>query len=87
MLDLAIPCIALVAGSFFLFRNLKMIAYEAALHAYLDNSVKASIWIEKLGKQNVFQICRFVLLPLGALMSLGLVIISLRSISITLIGL
>lgn len=86
MLDLAIPCIALVAGCFFLFRNLKMIAIEAALHAYLDKSVKASVWIEKLGKPKVFQICRFFLMPLGALMSLGLVVISLRSIWITLIG-
>ena len=64
----------LVAGGlYFGFRNLRLLRNEAALREYVRNSPKAALWVKKYGLEGATKMTRESFLPLGLLISAGMV--------------
>ncbi|WP_027150377.1 hypothetical protein [Methylobacter tundripaludum] len=76
------PVIATLAGSFFLIRNIIHLRDEKKLREYVESSPKAKLWIKKFGLEKTITLTKQYFLPLGILVSCGLIGVGLWSILI-----
>ena len=72
MEHLFLPGILVIAGAFFLYRNISCIRDEAKLRDYLENSPKAKLWVNKLGIEKTVYLSKKYLLPLGIVVATAL---------------
>lgn len=63
----------LAAGIGFLIRNIIYIRDEDKLQNYLRKSYKGRLWVKKLGMVRTLYLCKKIFLPLGSIVSLGLI--------------
>ena len=61
-------------GGFFLLRNIVFLRDEKKLREYLENSRKGRIWVSKFGVDKTSELSRKYFLPLGIVISAGLLI-------------
>lgn len=61
-------------GGFFLLRNIVLLRDEKKLREYLENSRKGRIWVSKFGVDKTSELSRKYFLPLGIVISAGLLI-------------
>lgn len=73
MHPLLIPSILLIAGLYFLFRNIKFIRDNAELRCYLATSPKSKIWIGKYGLERTTELTRKYFLPLGVFIAIAMI--------------
>ncbi|MEG0113888.1 MAG: hypothetical protein RR749_15890 [Comamonas sp.] len=76
MNSLFFPLIMLAAGLFFCFRNIRFLLNEHALREYMQNSPKAALWVKKYGLVGATKMARESFLPLGLVISVGMVAVS-----------
>lgn len=62
----------LVAGLFFLSRNLLLLANESRLKSYLKTSPKGIAWVQKYGMEKAIQHSKQTLIPIGCIVGLAL---------------
>lgn len=79
------PVIATLAGGFFLIRNIMHLRDEKKLREYIENSPKAKLWVKKFGVEKTIDLTKRYFLPLGILVSCGLLGVGLWSI-LSLVG-
>lgn len=75
------PVLATLAGAYFLARNIRLIRDGAKLQTYIQTSPKAKLWVSKYGSDRTVELTKKYFLPLGLVMSAGLVGIGLWSLS------
>lgn len=80
------PLICTLAGGYFLIKNIVHLRNEKKLRHYLQTSPKAKRWVNKFGFEKTVTISRKVFLPLGCLLSLGLLGIGLWSLALVLLN-
>ena len=73
MHPLLIPSILLIAGLYFLVRNIKFIRDNAELESYLSTSPKGKFWIGKYGLKRTTELARKYFLPLGVIIAIAMV--------------
>ena len=66
------PAIATLAGVFFLIRNIIYFRDDEKLREYIEKSPKAKLWIKKYGTEKTMALTKKIFLPLGILVSCGL---------------
>jgi len=64
--------ISILAGGYFLIRNINFYRNEAKLKEYLQTSPKGIAWVQKYGMEKSLEHARKMLIPLGCLAGLGL---------------
>jgi len=76
------PIICILAGGYFLIRNIVHLRNESKLRRYLETSAKAKRWVNRFGVEKTVLISRKVFLPLGCVISIGLILIGLWSLTL-----
>jgi hypothetical protein len=76
------PIICTLAGGYFLARNIVHLRNEKKLRQYLETSAKAKRWVKRFGVEKTVMISRKVFLPLGCIISIGLILIGLWSLTL-----
>ena len=71
--SLFFPLFVLAIGLYFCFRNIRFLLNEHALREYMQNSPKAAPWVKKYGLVGATKMARESFLPLGLVISVGLV--------------
>jgi hypothetical protein len=69
---LIINGLLLIAGLFFLSRNLLFIVSESRLKDYLETSPKGIVWVQKYGMDKAIQHSKQTLIPIGCIVGLAL---------------
>lgn len=65
--------ILILAGSYFLWRNLGYARDETKLREYLETSPKAKLWVRSLGMEKSITLSKVIFLPLGLIVSAGMI--------------
>lgn len=65
MSQLIFPIILIIAGSYFLIRNISMIRNDEKLRKYLETSPKGKLWVNKIGLEKTMDRTKKIFLPLG----------------------
>jgi hypothetical protein len=86
MASLIYPLLCIFAGSFFLYRNIRMLKEDGKLREYLEKSPKAKLWINKLGMEKTISLSKKYFLPLGCIVAATLLSVGIWSLSVTLIS-
>ncbi|GLS84549.1 hypothetical protein GCM10007894_25260 [Paraferrimonas haliotis] len=77
---LILPVICILAGSFFVVRNVLHMTNGARLRRYLSTSPKARLLVNKYGVEETAAISRKYLLPIGVLVGLIILLVGLRAL-------
>jgi hypothetical protein len=72
MEQLLSPILLVIAGSYFLFRNVSYLRNEEKLKQYLEKSPKGQIWVNKIGMEKTLKRSKSIFLPLGITIALVL---------------
>ncbi len=75
-----ISFICIIAGTFFLIRNVRMLKNDEYLRKYLETSPKGKAFVTKHGIDNAFKKTRQVFLPLGILIAIVLILSGLNNL-------
>ena len=67
--------LCLVFGLFFFIRNIRYLFNSQALRHYVATSPKAYLWQKKFGIEKTIKLTKNIFLPIGILISLGLIIL------------
>ena len=81
MEPIIIPALLTLAGGYFLIRNIMHLNNEDKLRHYVETSPKAKLWVKKFGEEKTLHLTKKYFLPLGILVSLGLVTVGIISLS------
>jgi len=73
MHPLIIPSILLIAGLYFLTRNIKFLRNSAELESYLATSPKGKLWVGKYGLEKTTELAKKYFVPLGIVIALAMV--------------
>ena len=69
------PIIALLAGGYFLFRNISYLRNEEKLRHYVETSPKAKLWVNKFGIEKTIDLSKKTFVPLGIVVSCILLLV------------
>jgi hypothetical protein len=72
MEQLLSPILLVIAGSYFLFRNVSYLRNEEKFKQYLEKSPKGQIWVNKIGMEKTLKRSKSIFLPLGITIALVL---------------
>jgi len=75
-----IPTILLVAGAYFLIRNISYLRNKSKLINYLESSHKGKLWVKKFGIEKVTRFSYKYFLPIGILISLIMLAFAIDSL-------
>mgnify|MGYP001041454942 CR=1 FL=1 len=78
-----IPIVSILAGIYFLVRNVVLLRDREKLEAYI-HSPRLRLWIDRFGTEKTRDTTRRYLLPIGIVISLMLLGIGLWGLSVTL---
>ncbi|MDA3900285.1 MAG: hypothetical protein PF637_07175 [Spirochaetes bacterium] len=76
-----LPIISIVAGVFFIVRNVIFLRNEGKLRKYLESSPKAKLWVSKFGVEKTVSLSKKIFLPLGCVIGTALLITGIWSLS------
>jgi len=72
--QLILPIILLLAGVYFLIRNVNYFKDESKLRNYLETSPKGKRWVNKFGLEKTVNLSKKYFLPLGIISSIGMIL-------------
>ena len=81
MHPLIIPTLVTIAGLYFMVRNIVLLRDESKLKDFLNNDPRGKFWASKLGQEKLEELSRKYLLPLGIVISLGMLGVGIWSLS------
>ncbi|MCE2593490.1 hypothetical protein K6Y31_01495 [Motilimonas cestriensis] len=76
-----ITALCIIAGLFFLIRNLLFLINEERLKDYLKTSAKGIAWVQKYGMEKSIQHSKQTLIPIGCVIGLALFSFGLWNLS------
>ena len=76
MTALILNSLLLMAGVYFGVRNVLLLRSESALRAYMQSSPKAVFWVRKYGLDGASKMARESFIPLGLVVSFGMIALS-----------
>ena len=79
-MDKLFPIIPIVAGIFFLIRNIMMLEDEDKLVKYLETSPKGKMWVKKNGIEKTIEMSKKTFIPLGIIVSLIMIGVGVYSL-------
>ncbi|WP_371185431.1 hypothetical protein [Thalassotalea maritima] len=79
---LLVPIICMLAGSFFVVRNLLHILHQDKLLHYLNTSPKAICLVKHVGIDKAATIAKRYLLPIGMLVGLAILGVGITSLTV-----
>lgn len=71
--SLILNILLLVAGLFFLLRNLLFLISESRLKDYLQTSPKGIVWVQQYGMEKAIEHAKKTLIPIGCIISIVLI--------------
>jgi hypothetical protein len=74
------PTLLIVAGAYFLVRNIRFLLNKTALHDYVMTSSKAHYWLKAYGEKTTLEYTRKYFVPLGIVTALIMLAIGVWSI-------
>lgn len=77
---LLFPILIILAGAFFLVRNVILLRDDAKLLSYVQTSPKAKLWVRKYGIDRTVEMSKKYFLPLGLLVSATLLAVGIWSL-------
>jgi len=81
------PILAVLAGAFFLIRNIRLLLNPEKMDHYLRTSPKARRWVEKYGIEQTTALSKKYFFPLGCLVAGFLLCVGLWSLAAILLTL
>ncbi|MGJ8641757.1 MAG: hypothetical protein ACSHYA_20370 [Opitutaceae bacterium] len=72
MNEYLVPTLCILAGAYFLTRNVTYLFNESKFEAYMKTSPKAKLWVDRMGFEKACHLTKRVFLPLGIAVSAGL---------------
>lgn len=72
MEQLIFPIILIVAGCYFLYRNVSMIGNDEKLKKYLETNPKGKLWVNKIGLEKTTNLTKKIFLPLGIVAAIAM---------------
>ncbi len=69
MEQLLFPILAILAGGYFLIRNIIHLLNEEKMMVYLQTSPKAKMWVNRYGIEKTAILTKKIFLPLGSLVA------------------
>ncbi|MBB5213330.1 hypothetical protein [Microbulbifer hydrolyticus] len=81
MEQLLFPVLAVLAGGYFLIRNIIHLISEEKMMNYLKTSPKAKMWVNKYGIEKTAALTKKVFLPLGSLVAAALLGVGVWSLA------
>lgn len=86
MESLVIPVVTIIAGIYFLVRNIRLLRDEKKLAEYIQTSRRAKPWVDRFGANRATEIARRYLLPMGVVIAAILLSIGIWSLSVAVAG-
>ena len=75
-----VGALLVIVGAVTLVRNLLMLRDPTKIVAYVETSPKAALWRNKLGIERTVELSKRYFLPLGSLVSVGLIAVGVAMI-------
>ncbi len=77
-----LPWFYIVAGTYVLLNNFRMLCYSNALSKYLQTNPKGTFLVSKVGLDKAIKLSKTIFLPLGCLLAICFVWLGMRALSI-----
>jgi phosphoglycerol transferase MdoB-like AlkP superfamily enzyme len=82
MIQMIYPILMTLIGALFLYRNIALYRDQQKLTAFLNSSLKAKFWVNKLGIEKTTKLAKNVFLPIGTLLSIAIIVTGVWTLTI-----